>query len=213
MKVLIAEDHPVYRDGIRQLIEAEEQLSLVHETADGAEALERIRLLQPDVAVLDINLPGLGGLDIARTCYREQLEIEIVFLTMYRDPDIFKEAVNLGVKGFVLKDSTSSEIAAAILAVSSGQTWYSPSLGEFFRKQQSENKGMEDSFPGFEKLTPTERKVLRMIASDRTTKEIAAEFGISPRTIDNHRAHICGKLGIRGSHKLLKFAFENRYRL
>jgi len=213
MNILLAEDHPIYREGIRRLVEADSKLTLVFETADGQEALNQARALEPDIAVIDINMPGMSGLDIARARFKEQLPFEIVFLTMYRDPDIFNEAVDLGVKGYVLKDSSSGEICQAILAVGKGNTWYSPSLGEFFLNHKAKANQLDTEVPGFEMLTPTERKVLHMIASDRTTKEIAAEFGISPRTIDNHRSNICGKLGISGSHGLLKFAFENRFRL
>jgi len=213
MNVLLAEDHPIYRDGIRRLIEAEDKLTLIYETDNGEDALAKARSMKPEIVVTDINMPGISGLDIAQTRYKEQLSFDIVFLTMYRDPDIFRKAISLGVKGYVLKDSSSVEVCSAILAVGTGQNWYSPSLAEFFQEQQAKNMKLNESNPGFETLTPAELKVLRMIASDRTTKEIAAEFNLSPRTIDNHRTNICRKLNIRGTHRLLKFAFENRYRL
>jgi DNA-binding NarL/FixJ family response regulator len=213
MKILVAEDHPLYRDGLRSIIESDPKLTLVFETGDGIEAMDAARRLSPDLAVLDINLPGMGGLEIARTRLKENLSFEIVFITMYREQALFDEALDLQVNGYVLKDSTPEEIHQAILSVGNGQIWYSPSLGEFMIDHKNRQRRGHKEIPGLESLTPTERRVLKLVASDRTTKEIAAQFGVSHRTIDSHRAHIGAKLGLSGSHSLLKFAFDNRDKL
>ncbi|HEX7598416.1 MAG TPA: response regulator transcription factor, partial [Polyangia bacterium] len=110
IKILVAEDHPLYRDGLRQTLATDPGLHLLHEAATGPDALHQARLRRPDIAILDINLPGLSGLDIARARLRDQLPFEIIFLTMYKEEVLFHEAVTLGAKGYVLKESAAAEI-------------------------------------------------------------------------------------------------------
>ena len=125
----------------------------------------------------------------------------------------FNEALDLDVKGYVLKESAATDIVRAIQAAAEGRTFLSPELSDFLMGRRSGQKSLSEASPGLEKLTPAERRVLKLIASDKTTKEIADDLDLSPRTIDSHRANICQKLGLSGSHSLLKFAFENRSRL
>ena len=207
IKILVAEDHPLYRDGLRQTLATDPALHLLHEAATGPEALHQARLRQPDIAILDISLPGLSGLDIARARLREQLPFEIIFLTMYKEEALFHEAVDLGAKGYVLKESAAAEILQAIHAVAAGQHYISPSLSGLLVRNAAASNG---ATPGLASLTPTQRRILKLIASDRTSKEIASDLGLSPRTVENHRAHISARLGLQGSHSLLKFAFENK---
>ena len=213
MNVLLAEDHPIYREGVRQIIEEEEGMDLVCETGDGAEALEALRRLRPDLAVLDINLPGLGGLEIARARLIERLDFEIVFLTMYRDREIFDEAIDLGVRVYVLKDNTPDEIREALLAAADGRSWFSRSLSDFMVSRESAAHKLRKEVAGLDAISKMERKVLKLIAADLSTKEIAESLCLSPRTIDNHRANMSRKLGLSGIHGLLKFAFANRSKL
>lgn len=213
MNVLLAEDHPVYRRGIRQMIEEEEELNLVFETGDGSAALDEIRKGGIDIAVLDINMPGLGGLEIARTRMREQLKVKIVFLTMFDERGVFNEALDLEVDGYILKDSEPDEILQAILKVSHGSSWFSPRFVDFLLDRHRKTEKIRDEIPGLTKLTNAERQVLKMIATNMSTKEIAASLNLSPRTISNHRSSISTKLGLQGSHSLLRFAFSHRSQL
>lgn len=213
IRVTIAEDHPVYREGLRQILKADPTTVLVHETGNGREALQQARTLQPDIVLLDIHLPGMDGLEIARVRQRERLAFEIVFLTMYSEEGILNEAVDLGVKGYVLKEAAATDILKAIHTVAQGRSYISPELSHILLRRGSAAQSLRNQQPGLEELTASERRILKLIASDRTTKEIAEELDLSPRTVDSHRASISTKLGLRGSHSLLKFAFENRSRL
>jgi len=209
----MAEDHPVYRDGLRQIIEKDPALKIVQETGDGAEALRLARTLAPDLVILDMDMPGLNGLDIARARQREQLRFEIIFLTMYQEEDMFAEAIDLGAKGYVLKESAAAEILRSIHAVAAGQHYFSPALSSLLVNRGARSAGGSHAPAGLATLTPAERRILKLIASDKTSKEIADMLGLSPRTVENHRTNMSTKLGLQGSHSLLKFAFANRERL
>lgn len=213
IKILMAEDHPVYRDGLRQFISADPAMRIVAETGNGSEAWRLVRELVPDVAILDLDMPGMSGLDIARARRRESLTFEIVFLTMYREEDMFNEAIELGAKGYVLKESAATDILQGIRTVAAGQHYVSPALSGFLVKRASLAVDVRAGNSGLASLTPAERRILKLIASDKTSKEIAEALGLSPRTVENHRTNMSAKLSLQGSHSLLKFAFENRSRL
>ena len=213
IKIILADDHPVYRDGLRQTLELDEELQLVHETGNGRDALEEARRLKADVLLLDIDMPKMSGVDVARERQRNKDSFEIIFLTMYREEDLFNEAMDLGVKGYVLKDSASADILNAVHSVADGRLYLSPTLSGFMMNRAAGAQNLRTTQPGLEALTTSERRILKLIASDRTSKEIAEELGLSPRTIENHRTNICTKLDLHGSHALLKFAFENRSKL
>lgn len=208
--VLIADDHPIFRKGLLQVISAEPGLKVVAEAADGAEAVTAIERTRPDVAVLDIEMPAMGGFQVARTLQERSIVIPIIFLTMYRDPEMFQMALTLGAKGYVLKDSASDEIAAAVKAVASGQHYFSPATSSFLMDRLKESSRESDWLA---ELTRTERRILAAIGLGKTSREIAGELFISVRTVENHRANICTKLGLHGSHALVKFAIENKGRL
>lgn len=213
IKILMADDHPVYRDGLRQIIQSDPALKIVQETGNGLEALRLARELKPDLLILDMDMPGKNGLEIARARQKEQLSFEIIFVTMYREEDMFDEAMNLGAKGYVLKESAAAEILQSIHAVAAGQHYISPAISGLLVNRGARTAALRNEKPGLENLTPAERRILKFIASDKTSKEIADELGLSPRTVDNHRANISAKLGLQGSHSLLKFAFENKHLL
>jgi DNA-binding NarL/FixJ family response regulator len=213
ISILLADDHPVYRDGLRQIIQSDPALKIVQETGNGAEALRLARELKPDLLILDMDMPGSNGLEIARARQREQLPFEIIFVTMYREEDMFDEAMNLGAKGYVLKESAAADILQSIHAVAAGQHYISPAISGLLVNRGALTTALRVEKPGLENLTPAERRILKQIASDKTSKEIADGLGLSPRTVDNHRANISAKLGLQGSHSLLKFAFENKHRL
>jgi len=210
--IIIAEDHPVYRDGLRQIIGADESLKILRETGNGSEALRLARELKPDILILDMDLPGMSGLEIARSRQTERLGFEIIFLTMYREEDMFAEAMELGAKGYVLKESAAADILQSIHAVARGEHYISPAMSGLLLKRAAADKSKPEA-RGVENLSPAERRILKLIASDKTSKEIAEELGLSPRTVENHRTNMSAKLGLQGSHSLLKFAFENKGRL
>lgn len=213
INLIIADDHPIVRQGLRQAIEADAALKVLTEAGDGRAALEAIEKYQPQVAVLDIDMPLMDGFAVARAVREKKLNVEMVFLTIQRDEDMVNEAVNLGVKGYVLKDSALTDIVICIKSVAAGQHYASSALTSYFVKRSSRAAALTEEKTGIKDLTPTERRVLKLIAEYKTSKEIAEELFISYRTVETHRANICQKLDLRGSHVLIKFALARKSEL
>jgi DNA-binding NarL/FixJ family response regulator len=211
--ILIADDHPVFRRGLRTIIETESDFEVVGEANDGEDALALIEKTQPEIAILDISMPKLDGLEIANRLRELGSSVKIIFNTMYREEKLFKRALDAGVKGYVLKDCAAVDIVSCLNAVASGQNYTSPELTTYLmnRVREVESQGAEHS--GLETLTDTERKVLTLIADCKTNKEIAHELFVSARTVETHRNNICKKLNIHGSHALMKFALDHQSQL
>ncbi len=210
IRVIIVDDHPLFRSGLRQVIEGDSRFELLAEAGDGNTALQLIQEKKPDVAVLDINLPGLSGLEVARKLQNKRLPTRIIILTMYKEEETFNRALDLGVCGFVLKENATSDILNGLISVSAGQPYLSPSISGYLIRRRDHAESIRSKTPGIEDLTKAERRVLKLIAEKKTSREIAAELFISPRTVEAHRANICSKLNLHGSHSLLHFAIENR---
>jgi DNA-binding NarL/FixJ family response regulator len=210
LRVLIADDHPIFRKGLVLAISAERSIEIAGEAGDGQQALRLAEELKPDVIVLDIEMPLMNGLQVADEIIKRQLPVDIVILTMYKEEDMFNEAMDLGVKGYVLKESAVSDIVNSIKTVASGRYYLSPSISDFLVSRSDRARSLLKKRPQLENLTTTERKVLRLISENKTSKEIADGMHISYRTVENHRSNICNKLEIHGSHALLKFAIENK---
>ncbi len=213
IRVVIADDHPIYREGLRRVIERDVTIRVLAEAGDGEEAVTQIEACRPDVAALDLDMPRLDGFGVVRRLQEMRLDVALVFLTMHKDEDIFNEAMNLGVKGYVLKDSAVTDIVQAIRAVAAGMEFISPQLSGYLLRRARGNAELNARKPGLHDLTQTERRVLGLIAEHKTTREIAAELFISPRTVDHHRANICAKLDLHGINALLKFAIAHKNQL
>jgi DNA-binding NarL/FixJ family response regulator len=213
IEIVIADDHPLFRSGLRHAVEKVAGFVVVDEAGDGKAALECIREHKPAVVVLDLDMPVMNGLDAAKQIVRERLPVAIIILTMYDDEEMFNEAMDIGVLGYVLKDSASVDIVRGIAAVARGEYFVSPSLaGIALRARQTGNVSVESRL-GLLNLTPTERRILKLVAEDRTSAEIADALGISARTVDNHRTNICHKLGLNGNNALLRYALTHRSHL
>jgi len=211
IRLVIADDHPIVRQGLRQVIEKDAGLQVVAEAGDGQAALEQIKATQPRVAILDIDMPLMSGFDVARALARLPLSVEIIFLTVHCEEEFFNEALELGARGYVLKDSSVTDIVACVRAVAAGQNYVSPALTSYlFRQRQPETSRQRS---GVDALTPTERQVLKLIADYKTSKQIAAALFISPHTVQTHRKNICVKLELEGNHALMRFALEHKSRL
>lgn len=207
--VLIADDHPIFRKGLREIIAAEPSLQLIAEVEDGIRAVDAIRAQLPQVAVLDVDMPQQDGLSVARTIREERLPVAIVLLTMHRNERFFNAALDLGVQGYVLKDSAVTEIVSAIQAVSHGHRFVTPLLTDYLLNRRLAETSSPLK-PGLSALTEAERRILTLIAHYKTSQEIADELFISVRTVDRHRANIASKLTLKGAHALLQFALEHK---
>ena len=205
-KIIIADDHPIFRGGLRTLIDAEPSFAVVAEASDGDEALALISEHHPDVVILDYNMPKANGFDVLAKISNLKINVIPVMLTMHNDEAMFAKAFELGVKGYVLKDSASVDIVNCLHAVSKGQIYTSAAVTTYLFKRATKAPDLGD---GIASLTPAERKVLRMVADYKTSREIADELCISVRTVENHRSNIISKVGVSGSHALFKFAIEH----
>ena len=214
IRVVIADDHPVFRHGLRQVLEAEGDISVVASVDDGAAALESIRKSTPDVAVLDARMPGLDGFKVAEQVGAERVRTRLMFLTMHAEPVMLERAMAIGVKGYLLKDAALSEIVPAVRSVATGRTFLSPAFSEYLvgRAFPSRPASVDPQSP-LAALNERERQILRLIAEAQTSKDIAETLGLHYRTIENQRAAISQKLGLQGSHALVKFAFEHKAEL
>jgi DNA-binding NarL/FixJ family response regulator len=208
--VLIADDHPIFRRGLREVIEAEPHLRLLTHVEDGEAAWEIIQRDVPRVAVLDVDMPRKDGLAVARAVKDAGLPVAVVLLTMHRNERLFNSALDLGIDGYVLKDSAVTEIVSAITATAAGQRYITPLLTEFLLNRHRE----PDPGTGLlGLLTEAERRVLALVADYKTSRDIANELFISVRTVDRHRANIITKLDLRGAHALLQFAIAHKDRI
>ena len=212
-RVVIADDHPIVRQGLRQAIEGAPGLKVVAEAEDGLSALTRIQAWRPDVAVLDIDMPGMNGFAVARAMREQALTVAIIFLTILRTEDVLTEALDLAALGYVLKDSAVTDIVSSIRAASTGQYYISPAMTSSLINRRRPSAATLQSKSALNDLTPSERRILRLIADYKTSKEIADELYISCRTVETHRANISMKLDIRGSHALMKFALTHKSEL
>ncbi len=213
ISVFIADDHPIFRKGLRDVLKEDSSIHLVGEAADGATALQRIRELKPQAAVLDLDMPEMNGLEIAKRISALKLPVSLVILTMYKEERVFNEAINAGILGYVLKENAAVDLLNCIHAVVAGQPYISPSLSSLLLNRGAQRQSFLEEQPGLQSLTPAEARILKLVAEDLTSKEIAEQLNISFHTVENHRAKISEKLHLHGSHSLLKFAFENKGRL
>jgi two-component system, NarL family, response regulator DegU len=209
-KVLIVDDHPLFRGGLRQMVGSDSDFELIGEAGDGETAWKIIQEKKPDVAVLDVNLPNLSGLEIARKIKAKRLPTRVIILTMYKEEETFNRAMDIGVHGFVLKENAADDILKGLAAVAQGEHYLSPTISGYLVRRRSRAEALAAKKPGLDDLTKAERRILKLIAEKKTSREIGAELFISPRTVEAHRANICEKLELRGSHSLLQFALENR---
>jgi DNA-binding NarL/FixJ family response regulator len=210
---VIADDHPIYRRGLRMVIEADPLLYVVAEADDGESALARTLELQPDVVVLDIDMPPPDGLAVAQRLREQRLPVAAIFLTMHKDEALLNAALDVGVKGFIVKDSAANEIVGCIKAVAAGQSFFSPVLSGHLLTKRNRADALASQLPSINDLTASERRVLLLVAESKTNKEIAAQMFISVRTVEHHRSNICAKLGLTGKNALLTFALTHKSEL
>ena len=206
--VVIAEDHPLFRKGLVDALALDSTFSILGEAADGAQALELLRKHRPRIALLDVDMPKLSGLAVAEAVRQEQLGTAVVMLTMFKDAAMLRRALDIGARGYVLKDSAATDIVACLNLVAAGKAYISPALSSELLEPEASAPSPE--LAELSVLTPAERRVLRLIAQGLTSAAIGKELGISTKTVENHRLHICDKLGLHGPQALLRFAIERK---
>jgi DNA-binding NarL/FixJ family response regulator len=212
-RIVIADDHPIVRKGLRQVIEEEPDLKVVGEAGDGEAGLALIRKLQPHVAVLDLHMPKLDGFAVAREIRKSSLPVDIIFLTFHSEVDLLHKAMDLGGRGYILKESALVDIVNGVRSVAAGRPFVSPSMTAALLERRTQAQALEQTTPALGELTPSERRILSMIAAGKPTKVIAAELHVHPRTVETHRASICHKLQLNGANSLLRFALEHKSEL
>jgi DNA-binding NarL/FixJ family response regulator len=210
IRIVIADDHPIVRRGLVQVIQDDPRLKIIAESDDGEAALARIEETIPQIAVLDVDMPKLNGFGVVREIQKRRLPVEVVFLTIHSEEDLFHTAMDLGVKGYILKESAAVEIVNGLRAVAAGQYYVTPSLTAYLLNRRTRAQKFEQTQQNLSALTPTERLILQMVADQKSSKEIAAELFVHYRTIENHRTNICQKLGLRGHNALLKYAIQHK---
>jgi DNA-binding NarL/FixJ family response regulator len=205
INILIADDHPIFRNGLRQVLDAAPGLQVVAEASDGVEAMEQLQKTKPHVAILDVNMPNKNGFALVREINEQQLPVKLVFLTMYREERVLNAAIDLGVKGYLLKDSAVTEVINCIKTVAAGEYFISQALSTYFENRTHRRNNLQPE----DQLTVAERRILKFLAEGKTSPQIAAELNLSVRTIQNHRANIADKLDLKGSNALMQYAINH----
>lgn len=211
VKVLLADDHTLIRDGLKKILESESDISVIGEAANGAEAIQMVKDLRPDLMLIDIRMPVMDGLEAINTLRQEQnLRTRMLVLSMYAQEDYILESAKAGASGYILKDASREELLTAIRTIHAGQKYFSGSISNVLvdnyllnlhKAQKAENKYH---------LTKTEKKILKLILRDFTNTQIADELSISIRTVETHRFNIMKKLGVNKSRDLISKAIKER---
>jgi DNA-binding NarL/FixJ family response regulator len=203
-KIVIADDHPILSQGVIQILSTREDLEIVGQAENGKAALDLIRRLSPDIAILDVQMPVMDGFEVAKIVKNEKLPTKIIFLTMFNEESFIKKVFEIGVKGYILKESAVIDIHKCIDSVLEDNFYISPQASHFLLSMNIKTKSA-----GKEELTQSEKRIIKLIGKGKSSKEIADELFISYKTVENHRSNICKKLGITGNSALLKYALSS----
>ncbi len=213
IKILIADDHPIFRAGLRQVIERDTLIKVVAEADNGQQALDSLPECDASIAILDVDMPVMDGLQTAQAIREKRLPVQVIIMTMHKNERFLNAALDLGVKGYLVKDSAATEVINCIRAVDEGGEFVSPQLTSLLLKRSRGAASLLEQKPSLESLSPSERRVLQLVGQYKTSKEIADILCLSVRTIEFHRAKICEKLELKGAHALVKFAAEHQSKL
>jgi two-component system response regulator NreC len=206
IRILLADDHTVMRRGLRLLLESQSDFSVVAEAADGRQAIEQAEATLPDVAVIDIAMPNLNGIEAAQRIIAVIPHLAIVILSMHSDEGYVLRALKAGAKGYLLKDSAEGDLIDAIKIVHQGRTFFSPEITKMLVAdyvREIRTRGAEDSY---DLLTPREREILQLLAERKSNKEIAASLNLSPYTVETHRRNLQEKLNLHSLAELILYA-------
>jgi DNA-binding NarL/FixJ family response regulator len=208
IRILIADDHPIFRKGLVELIEATPGMEVMAEAENGDELLRVMDLYHPHVVVLDVNMPKVDGLAAATKIRFSYPEVKLVMLTMRNDEDVFNEAMDIGVNGYILKENAIEDVINSIEAVAAGQTYLSPGISGLLVERSNRPAKKMPEFVSL--LTDSELRIFKLVGKSKTSQEISDELFISIKTVENHRTNMCKKLKLKGKNSLLKFALEHK---
>lgn len=207
ISVLVADDHGIVREGLRRLLEAESDIKVSGEASDGREVLEQVERHQPEVVVLDITMPRLGGLETLERLRALHPKVKVILLSVHSDPPFIQSAISLGADGYVLKNGRAAEIVTAIREVVKGGSYFSPVVAREIVEQLRTPKPTSNE--PFSLLSGREREVLHLIAEGLSAKEIAVDLAISTKTVEAHRTSLMRKLGVRKATELVRYALRH----
>ncbi len=206
IRIMLADDHTVIRKGLRALLERQDGFLVVAEAADGREAVEIAASLCPDVAVMDIGMPNLNGIEAARRITEKRPETAVVILSMHADESYVLRALKSGARGYLLKDSPEEDLINAIRAVHQGKAFFSPEISKMLAEdymRRMRQRGVDDSY---ELLTPREREILQMLGEGKSNKDVATKLNLSLHTVETHRGNILEKLNLHGMAEMILYA-------
>ena len=206
IRILVADDHTIVREGVRLLLEAQSDIDVVAEAADGLEALAKVRELQPDVVLVDIAMPNLNGLEATRAIKRDFPQIHVIALTMYESDEYFFQVLDAGASGYVLEKAASADLVAAIRAVHAGDVFLYPSVARRLVSDYLTRVKSGEEQISYDGLTERERQVLKLIAEGYTNQAIAEKLVISPSTVQTHRTRIMQRLNLHSRAELIQYA-------
>jgi len=208
IRLLLADDHTIVREGLRSLIDSAEDMEVVGEVGDGRAALKKVEEIELDIVLMDIRMPGLNGIEATRQIKKHFPDVKVLILSMHPDDEYVLEALRAGASGYILKQAAHEELFTAIRAVYRNDVFLSPSVSKKVVEtyiQSNKSVIMESSV--LDKLTQREREVLQLIAEGKSSKEISSLLFISPNTVETHKAHLKEKLGLRKTADLIRYAY------
>jgi DNA-binding NarL/FixJ family response regulator len=211
IKIILADDHQLFRDGIKSLLNLENFIDIIDEVSDGEELLKILNHHIPDIIICDISMPKKNGIEITKILKKKYPQIKILILSMYINKEFIIDAIEAGAQGYLPKDTSRDELLKAIKTIYDGQDYFNKdvaqiALNNFIKKS---NIHTENHTNSEKKLTPREIEIVKLVAEGLLNKEIADKLNISPRTVDNHKAHILQKLNLKSSIDIVKYAIKN----
>lgn len=210
MRILLADDHAVTRAGLRLLLERQPNIEVVGEAENGRELVELATALTPDIAVVDIAMPNLNGIEATRQIVAKQPRLSVVILSMYSDETYVMRALEAGARAFLLKDSAIADLTGAVEAVSQGKAFFSPKISRILAEDYVRTLKQRNAVDTYELLTPREREIIQLLAEGKTNKEVATLLNISVYTVETHRNRILQKLGLHNTAELVLYAVRKR---
>lgn len=211
MKLLIAEDHPVFRKGLKDILQDHFKDASILECDNGSSALQTIEKEKPDLSILDINMPEMNGMEVCKQVMKKDTSSKVIILTMYREKEMIRKAMDCGASGYLLKDNSTDEIIACINKVMVNEKYIGSALEAYNFEVQEEDKKKKELIDQIKTLSQSELKTLKLVSNNRSTKEIAELLFLSEKTVENYRSRICQKLGLPPrNNSLLMWVAENK---